>query len=804
VQAAFKQGAAVSVRGALSETAVAAIEAAAGLVLTGPLSLSPTGSDAPILFSAARRNERLRAAAHSGARALDDQVRAIADERGGPHALARAAIARRLGVGDGDIAAALAGALPAYPHLEALDASPPPPRAVLIAAPDQGSAPHATMFAAHGASADGAYNPQTPGAAIGARLNLDVFVRDGSIDHAALIEATRALVLTLEAAHAASLPFTPAIAAGVELARGLVIKLAGFGAALMRAGLAYDSVEGRDAAAILAALASGAAANTSAQLGALLGPCAGWSGAKKAFDAIQENACTALDAITPPPGFAEAADAANHLWTRLANTKGLRHAQLTAIAWTDDALAPLETLAPIGQRADGGFGRALIAPAAQGLKTLGYAPSAISAMARVVEGKRSLDGAPGLSLETLSRKGFPDSTLAAIEEAIADGFPVRAAIHPAVIGAEFLEETFGLPADVAAGKRGDLLRTLGFDADAIDAADRYAHGGAKLGEVQSLDPAHAAIFAEGPDISPASRLAMGESVCRFLVGAACVRLPARGNTETLVRRAFNAGLTGVALEREALAPLILPLETPEAMAPVRAETIEIVRERIVERTIETAPAERRRLPDRRKGYIQKAIVGGHKVYLHTGEYDDGALGEIFIDMHKEGAAFRSLMNNFAISISIGLQFGVPLEEFVDAFVFTRFEPSGEVKGNDSIRHATSILDYMFRELAVSYLERRDLAHVDPFTSRGDGIGAGAADAEAAARLMSRGFARQAPDNIVLLSKRAGEQKPAQTRERKPGPAYETDPCPECGHFTVAKKANGEKHCDACGWKMRLA
>ena len=142
----------------------------------------------------------------------------------------------------------------------------------------------------------------------------------------------------------------------------------------------------------------------------------------------------------------------------------------------------------------------------------------------------------------------------------------------------------------------------------------------------------------------------------------------------------------------------------------------MVAERIVERVIERVinmRAERERLPNRRKGYTQKAIVGGHKVYLRTGEYEDGTLGEIFIDMHKEGAAFRSLMNNFAIAISIGLQYGVPLEEFVEAFTFTRFEPSGMVEGNDAIKMATSILDYIFRELAISYLGRTDLAHVQP-------------------------------------------------------------------------------------------
>src|SRR5881227_2644161 len=156
----------------------------------------------------------------------------------------------------------------------------------------------------------------------------------------------------------------------------------------------------------------------------------------------------------------------------------------------------------------------------------------------------------------------------------------------------------------------------------------------------------------------------------------------------------------------------------------------IVTERIVEKIIEKVRAqEREKLPHRRKGYAQKAIVGGHKVYLHTGEYENGRLGEIFIDMHKEGAAFRSLMNNFAIAISIGLQYGVPLEEFVEAFTFTRFEPSGLVEGNDAIKMATSILDYLFRELAISYLGRNDLAHVQPTDLQPDAMGKGVKEGE---------------------------------------------------------------------------
>ena len=165
-------------------------------------------------------------------------------------------------------------------------------------------------------------------------------------------------------------------------------------------------------------------------------------------------------------------------------------------------------------------------------------------------------------------------------------------------------------------------------------------------------------------------------------------------------------------------------------APARSSRV--IAERIVERIVEreVAAPSASKLPNRRKGYTQKAIVGGHKVYLRTGEYEDGRLGEIFIDMHKEGAAFRSLMNNFAIAISIGLQYGVPLEEFVEAFTFTRFEPSGLVEGNDAIKMATSILDYIFRELAISYLGRNDLAHVDPREIVGDtGLGSSAAETD---------------------------------------------------------------------------
>eukprot|EP01035_Chromulina_nebulosa_P056838 gene56838-77901_t len=173
------------------------------------------------------------------------------------------------------------------------------------------------------------------------------------------------------------------------------------------------------------------------------------------------------------------------------------------------------------------------------------------------------------------------------------------------------------------------------------------------------------------------------------------------------------------------------------------------------------------MPDRRKGYTQKAVVGGHKVYLRTGEYDDGRIGEIFIDMHKEGAALRSFINNFAIAVSLGLQYGVPLEEYVDAFTFTRFEPAGPVQGNDSIKYATSILDYVFRELAVSYMSRFDLAHVDPTESQFDALGKGVAEGkdpeQAGNRYVSKGLTRSRTDNLVVM--RAPRRRAAAGRRR---------------------------------------
>ena len=222
---------------------------------------------------------------------------------------------------------------------------------------------------------------------------------------------------------------------------------------------------------------------------------------------------------------------------------------------------------------------------------------------------------------------------------------------------------------------------------------------------------------------------------------------------------WRLGLKALALYRDGSKlsqPLasMLPddIDEDEAEEQPQVQRVVEVTERIVERWVH----ERRKLPSRRKGYTQKAVVGGHKLYLRTGEYEDGTLGEIFVDMHKEGAAFRSLMNSFAIAISIGLQYGVPLEEFVEAFSYTRFDPSGVVQGNDTIKMATSVLDYMFRELAISYLERTDLANVEPADVRHDALGKGVAEGD-------MGSEDGSPDRLHRFRPR---QSPAARRRRR--------------------------------------
>src|SRR6202012_2643908 len=313
----------------------------------------------------------------------------------------------------------------------------------------------------------------------------------------------------------------------------------------------------------------------------------------------------------------------------------------------------------------------------------------------------------------------------------------------------------------------DMLKMLGFSKADVDAANLHVCGAMTLEGAPYLKEQHLPVFdCANPcgrvgkrALSMESHIRMMAAVQPFISGAISKTINMANSAKVTdcgeaYMLSWKLGLKANALYRDG-SKLSQPLSSqvfafadqeeddalPEAPRAQAAQTV--VTERIVERVIEKIRShEREKLPHRRKSYTQKAIVGGHKVYLHTGEYEDGRLGEIFIDMHKEGAAFRSLMNNFAIAISVGLPYGVPLEEFVEAFTFTRFDPAGLVIGNDSIKNATSVLDYIFRELAVSYLGRTDLAHVVPSIDEDLGKDAGGAPAEVAiAKVASTGYLR---------------------------------------------------------------
>ncbi len=370
-----------------------------------------------------------------------------------------------------------------------------------------------------------------------------------------------------------------------------------------------------------------------------------------------------------------------------------------------------------------------------------------------------------------------------MEKALPTAFDIKFVFNKWTLGEEFCRDMLKIPAEDLANPKFDLLAHLGFSKREIDAANVHVCGAMTVEGAPHLKAEHYAVFdCANPCgrtgkrfLSVASHIRMMAASQPFISGAISktINMPNDGTVEdckAAYMMSWKLGLKANALYRDG-SKLSQPLQSQliaeeddeddavesvttfiEKAQPARAAALaERVVEKIVERV--TVLREREKMPDRRKGYTQKAVVGGHKVYLRTGEYDDGRIGEIFIDMHKEGAALRSLLNNFAIAISLGLQYGVPLEEYVDAFTFTRFEPSGPVQGNNSIKYATSILDYVFRELAVSYQGRFDLAHVEPtegaFDALGKGIEEGRAP-DAATKYMSKGLTRSRTDKFSVM------------------------------------------------------
>jgi ribonucleoside-diphosphate reductase alpha chain len=439
--------------------------------------------------------------------------------------------------------------------------------------------------------------------------------------------------------------------------------------------------------------------------------------------------------------------------------------------------------------AGGGYFKIINRTVPQALKTLGYDEAAATLIIDYAVGKGTLKDTPGVNHASLKDKGFTDEKIGAIEDSLATAFDIKFVFNKWTLGEEFCTQTLGLEGAILDAPDFDLLAEIGFSKSDIEKANTQCCGAMTLEGAPGLREEHLPVFDCATPcgrtgkryLTAQSHIHMMAAAQPFISGAISktVNMPGDATVEDC-KEAYNLSWR-LALKANALyrdgSKLSQPLnsqvlgqdedeldETLDAIAADQpaAQRAEVAAERIVERIVERVreTVERERLPDRRKSYTQKAIVGGHKVYLHTGEYEDGRLGEIFIDMHKEGAAFRSLMNNFAIAISVGLQYGVPLEEFVDAFTFTRFEPAGLVQGNAAIKNATSILDYIFRELAVSYLDRHELAHVEPAdisaTGLGEGVSEGREHKDSAVQYVSNGFIRGQLNKLVVVAGQSAE------------------------------------------------
>ncbi len=685
--------------------------------------------------------------------------------------------------------------------------------------------------------------------------------------------------------------------------RTLGLGYANIGGLLMSSGIPYDSAEGRAICGAISAIMTGICYATSAEMARELGAFPQYdANADSMLKVVRNHRRAAYGeatgyedlAVAPVPlDHASCKDGrivahAKAAWDKalaMGEAHGYRNAQVSVIAPTGTiglvmdcdttGIEPDFALVKFKKLAGGGYFKIINNAVPEALRALGYGEAQIAEIEAYAVGHGSLAQAPAINHGSLRAKGFDDAAIAKAEAAVKTAFDIKFAFNRWTFGEEFLVKKLGVSASQLADPKFDLLVHLGFSKPDIEAANVHVCGAMTLEGAPFLKASHLPVFdCASPcgrigkrSLSVESHIRMMAAAQPFISGAISktINMPNDATVDDckaayllswrLALKANALYRDGSKLSQPLNAQLVADDEDEddaiEALvaqpnAARTATVTEKIVERVVERIVEHRVREREKMPDRRKGYTQKAVVGGHKLYLRTGEYDDGSLGEIFIDMHKEGAALRSLLNNFAIAISLGLQYGVPLEEYVDAFTFTRFEPAGPVQGNDTIKFATSILDYVFRELAVSYLERSDLGHVDPSETGFDALGKGVDEGKApGTRMVSKGLVRGKPvnlvaaphdlrssaDNVTMLRRAdgatalkaepevglaeeveieaaaesilekalpwsAGARK-AERRAEARARGYEGEACPECANFTMVRNGTCMK-CDTCG------
>ena len=723
-----------------------------------------------------------------------------------------------------------------------------------------------------------------------ASMNLLTFQNGTRFDAEAYVHATRLWTVTLEISVMMAQFPSKEIAQRSYDFRTLGLGYANIGGLLMNMGLGYDSREGRALCGALTAIMTGISYATSAEMARELGAFPGYDRNRTAMLRVIRNhraaaygtggyealnvAPVSLDARNCPD--ATLVNMARLAWDEalaLGEVHGYRNAQVSVIAPTGTiglvmdcdttGIEPDFALVKFKKLAGGGYFKIINQSVPGALETLGYPSHQIAEIVAHAVGHGSIAQAPAINTTSLIGHGFGPRELEKVEAALPSAFDIRFVFNQWTLGEEFCKNGLGIPADKLADPGFDLLKHLGFTKAQVDACNDHVCGTMTLEGAPHLKPHHYAVFdCANPCgktgkryLSVDSHIYMMAAAQSFISGAISktINMPNSASiAETLAayELSHSLGIKANALYRDG-SKLSQPLasaliEDDEEAEDIMAtgtvqEKVVVMAEKIVEKIIikEIIRTNREKLPERRKGYTQKAIVGGHKVYLRTGEYGDGRLGEIFIDMHKEGAGFRAMMNNFAIAISVGLQYGVPLEEYVEAFTFTRFEPAGMVQGNEAIKNATSILDYIFRELAISYLDRTDLAHVKPTGHAFDDLGRGVDEGKrnfgevpdaAATRsiemlksISSTGYLRKRlPQELMVfqggISAQAGtgpgfaETQVAYAagataiatgtvgldhRVKAKMQGYEGDPCGECGNYTLVRNGTCMK-CNTCG------
>ncbi len=732
-----------------------------------------------------------------------------------------------------------------------------------------------------------------------ASLNLMKFIDpvSGEFDIKAYQHGIRLCTLVLEiSVYMAQFPSVPVARKSYDF-RTLGLGYANLGALLMVQGIPYDSPEGRAQCAALTAIMHAGSYAASAEIAAELGAFPRYDANKHHMLRVIRNHRRAaynvapaeyesltvypvgIDARVCPPDLLAAARSESDRALELGERHGYRNAQVTVIAPTGTiglvmdcdttGIEPDFALVKFKKLAGGGYFKIINQSVPPALARLGYAPWQIEDIVRYCRGAATLNGCPHINPASLKAKGFTDDAIARIEAVLPSAFELPFVFNKWTVGEEYLLNTLKIPADVLNAPAFDLLNYLGFTKDEVTEANTFVCGTMTIEGAPHLKAEHLPVFdcankcgKNGKRfLSAESHIRMMAAAQPFISGAISktINMPYDATVED-VKRAYwlswqlmtkanalyrdgsklSQPLNSVADSPEA-AMLASISDADETPTTVRSEP-QVVAERITERIVHRYLAKRRRLPDRRAGYTQKCRIGNHKVYIRTGEYDDGTLGEIFIDMHKEGAAFRSMTNCFAIAVSLGMQHGVPLEEYVDAFLFTRFEPNGVVIGNPYIKMSTSIIDYIFRELAVTYLGRHDLAHVQPEDLRGDALHDREDDFESeeiisereidpsiletpkpqlaprSNRLRPNGHSNghndnyspptisPAPSRVTTLShspvaavattRPSSELKAEKIRIAKQK-GYEGDPCSNCGQLTLVRSGACAK-CDTCG------